>query len=244
MKKIKIYIITSFLILCIIFLSCSPQEEEKTQRNSSMGIVFFNNMTSFDVNLFQNYIHPSALLCSIKAGSPAHKEILFPSLDQVSGDIFYPQYKILIANEIQTGGNPIYGYMQLDYTNINNIRIVIKGGEIYSETIEQPSISGLRLIDGYIAVVNMRSTQVQIMNGNEVLYKDDGSGIHINTKQPVGYYKFSFYSDLLNITQLKARDSIYMDFPEFTMERGKLCVYWFEINAEGVVSGPTIKFII
>jgi len=86
----------------------------------------------------------------------------------------------------------------------------------------------------------MGAAQVQILKADEVLYKLDNKGVFLNPGQHLGYYEvtLSSFTDTLNISQLKAFNSSYVNFPEFVMERGKL--YSFKVNNTNVIDPPII----
>ncbi|GHU09692.1 hypothetical protein FACS1894151_07960 [Spirochaetia bacterium] len=78
------------------------------------------------------------------------------------------------------------------------------------------------------------SNQIQVIKGDQILYKMDNGGVYLNTGSALGYYEipFSYFDDTLTI-QLKAYSGSYVNFPSFTMERGKK--YSFIYNGTSVV---------
>jgi len=234
--------ISSFLILfSFVILSCPIQiTGEKNSNNNPSATVNFFNESSFRVDIYKNlnpdYFDPTTLVCTVDPGSTQKVTTLYASTDQVIGDTFYPRYKVLLADSFETGTTAIHVDAQ---RNLSNISFVVESGKTYTKTIPQPQAADLKLVNGYIKVQNMGATQVQIIRADEVLYKLDNKGAHLPSGQNMGYYEIalSSFSDTLNINQLKAFSSSYVNFPEFEMERGKL--YSFTIN-NTTITGPTI----
>jgi len=236
-SRICLVFLTLYLF---IFVSCSaPDNDENTNNNPPATVNFFNE-SSFRVDIYKNlnpdYFDPSTLVCTVNPGSTL-KVTLYASTDQVIGDTFYPRYKVLLANSLETGTTDIYVDAQ---RNLSNISFVVESGKTYTKTISQPSSGELKFVNGYIAVQNMGASQVQILKADEVLYKLDDKGAYLNSGQNMGYYEIilSSFVDTLSISQLKAFSSSYVNFPEFVMERGKL--YSFKVNNTNVIDSPII----
>jgi hypothetical protein len=241
-----------FLSLCLImvaFLSCPTPDNDKTNEqnnngqnsnNNSSATVNFFNESSFRVDIYKNlnpdYFDPTTLVCTVNPTS-IYKATLYASTDQKIGDTFYPRYKVLLANSLETGTSGIYVDAQ---RNLSNISFVLENGKTYTKTIPQPAAGELKFVNGYIAVQNLGTAQVQILRADEVLYKLDDKGVYLNPGQNLGYYEITLSSlaDTLNISQLKAFSSSYVNFPEFVMERGKL--YSFKVNNTNVIDPPTV----
>jgi len=243
--KINVFL----LLFCLVtFISCSTPDsdnkdkndnEEKPDNNPPATVNFFNE-SSFRVDIYKNlnpdYFDPSTLVCTVNPGS-TYKATLYASADQTIGDTFYPRYKVLLANSLETGTSNIYVDAQ---RNLSNISFVVESGKTYTKTIPQPATGELKFVNGYIAIQNIGSTQVQIHKADDVLYKLDDKGAYLNPGQNIGYYEItlSSFSDTLSISQLKAFGSSYVNFPEFVMERGKL--YSFKVNNTNAIEPPVI----
>jgi hypothetical protein len=214
----------------------------QTSNNNPPATVNFFNESSFRVDIYKNlnpdYFDPSTLVCTVNSGSTQKVTTLYASTDQKIGDTFYPRYKVLLANSLETGTTNIYVDAQ---RNLSNISFVVESGKTYTKTIPQPATGELKFVNGYIVVHNIGAAQVQILKADDVLYKLDDKGAYLNPGQNKGYYEitFSSFSDTLNINQLKAFSSSYVNFPEFVMERGKL--YSFTVNNTNVIAPPTIS---
>jgi len=242
----------AFLSLCLFtFVSCSApdndetkkEEKKQTPNNNPPATVNFFNESSFRIDMYKNlnpdYFDPTTLVCTVNPGS-TQKVTLYASSDQVIGDTFYPRYKVLLADITETGTSKIYVDAQ---RNLSNISFVVEEGKTYNKTIPQPSTGELKFVNGYIAIQNLRSTQVQIHKADEVLYKLDDKSAYLNPGQNLGYYEItlSSFADTLSISQLKAFSSSYVNFPEFVMERGKL--YSFEVNNTNVIAPPIVTIL-
>jgi len=256
----RIYVVILFLcLITITLISCPAPDNDKTNEqtdkqtneqnnnensqtpnNNLPATVNFVNYTSFKVDIYKNlnpdYYDPTTLVCTINAGT-TQKIILYASTDQVIGDTFYPRYKVLLANSIETGTSSIYVDAQ---RNLSNISFVVESGKSYTKTIPQPTADELKFVNGYIAIQNIGITQVQILKADELLYKLDDKSVYLKPGQNLGYYEItlSSFADSLIINQLKAFSSSYVNFPEFVMERGKL--YSFTINNTDVITPPII----
>jgi hypothetical protein len=241
-QRIRV-IILSLCLVAVASISCSPDDNGQTLNNNPPATVNFFNESSFRVDIYKNlnpdYFDPTTLICTVNPGS-TYKATLYASTDQKTGDTFYPRYKALLANSLETGTSNIYVDAQ---RNLSNISFVVESGKTYTKTIPQPATGELKFINGYIAVQNMGTAQVQILKADEVLYKLDDKGAYLNPGQNLGYYEItlSSFADILNISQLKAFSSSYVDFPEFVLERGKK--YWFNIKDNGIEGPVDIKDI-
>lgn len=194
-----------------------------TEDKPKPATVTFFNESSFKIDLYKKLnpelFDPTTLICSIDAGS-TKKATVYASSDQTIGDVFYPRYKILLADSLKTGASNIYVDAQRD---LSNISFVVEAGKTYTKTIQQPQQGQLKFINGYIEVQNTSSTQLQIIKGDQILYKLDNEGAYLNAGSNVGYYEIPFsYFDITITTQLKAYSGSYMDFPSVGIERGKI----------------------
>ncbi|MDR2731582.1 MAG: hypothetical protein LBB81_11895 [Treponema sp.] len=242
-----------FLSLCLVtvaFISCHTPDNDKTNEENNSGqnsnnnppaTVNFVNHTTFKVDIYKNlnpdYFDPTTLVCTVDAGT-TKEATLYASTDQTVGDTFYPRYKVLLADSIETGTSSIYVDTQ---RNLSNISFVVEKGKTYTKSIPQPLADELKFVNGYIAVQNLSSTQVQILKADDILHKLDDKGIYLNpVSQFPGYYEIpiSWFEDTLTINQLKAFSNSYVNFPEFVMERGKL--YSFKINNTNAIDPPAI----
>jgi len=239
-KKYK-YILCSIVLSIILFAfgSCSEEEDKKPDNSPKPASVNFFNESSFKVDIYKNLnpenFDPTALVCTVNSGS-TQKVTMYPSADQMIGDVFYPRYKVLLANSIETGTTNIYVDAQRDMSNIS---FVVEEGKIYTKQIPQPTAGQLKFINGYIKVQNTGSSQIQIQRANGVLLKLDDKGAYLNTGSTLGYYEIILnqLDTVLNMNQLKAFSSSHIDFPAFDIERGKL--YSFTVN-NSVITGPVV----
>jgi hypothetical protein len=245
---LRIHVI--FLSLCLfIFVSCPAPNNEKTNEQNNNGqtpnnnppaTVNFFNGSSFRVDIYKNlnpdYFDPTTLVCTVNPGN-TQKVTLYASSDQKIGDTFYPRYKVLLANILETGTSSIYVDAQ---RNLSNISFVVESGKTYTKIIPQPAADELKFVNGYITIQNLSATQVQILKADEVLYKLDDKGAYLNPGQNLGYYEITLspFADSLSISQLKAFSSSYVNFPEFIIERGKL--YSFKVNNTNLIDPPII----
>jgi hypothetical protein len=240
MKQKILYKINLLIMLFVYCLLLSCTNDEENHSNNSPATISFYNESSFQVDIYKNlnpnHFDPTTLVCTVASGS-TKVVTMYASTDQVLGDTFYPRYKVLLANILDTGTVNIYVDAQ---RTLSNMSFVVESGKTYTRTIPQPSSADLRFVNGYIVVQNMLPSQVQIIYADEVLRKLDDGGAYLNTGHNKGYYEIplSSFTETLNITQLKASFSgSNIDFPNFVMERGKL--YSFTITNSGI-TGPTI----
>ena len=231
-----------FLLISFVILSCTTDDTGNNDNNDNDNLpstVNFFNESSFKVDIYKNlnpdYFDPTTLVCTVDPGN-TYKATIYASSDQKIGDTFYPRYKVLLADSLETGTSNIYVDAQ---RNLSNISFVVESGKTYTKTIPQPLTGDLKFINGYIAVQNMGAAQVQILRADTMLYKLDDQGAYLNQGSNKGYYEItiSSFENTLNINQLKAFSSSYVDFPSFDMERGKL--YSFTVN-NTTVTGPTV----
>jgi len=226
-----------------VFLSCSTGdsgENNANNNNTQTATVNFFNESSFKVDIYKNlnpdYFDPTTLAATVNPGE-TKKVSLYASTDQVIGDTFYPRYKVILADSFDTGTSNIYVDAQ---RNLSNISLVVQSGKTYTRTIPQPLTGDLKFINGYIKVQNTGSAQIQIHRADTVLHKLDNNGAYLPPGQNMGYYEItiSSFDNTLNMNQLKAFSSSYVDFPAFEMERGKL--YSFSVS-NTTVTGPVIS---
>ena len=243
-----------FLMFTVVaFISCPAQDNDKpneknnneqSPNNNPPATVNFQNESSFRVDIYKNlnpdYFDPTTLVCTVNPGSTQKVTTLYASTDQKTGDTFYPRYKVLLANSLETGTTDIYVDAQ---RNLSNISFVVESGKTYTKTIPQPAADELKFVNGYIAVQNLGAAQIKIQKADDVLYKLDDKGAFLNPGQHLGYYEItlSSFADTLTINQLKAFSSSYVNFPEFVMERGKL--YSFKVNNTNVIDPPIVTVL-
>jgi hypothetical protein len=218
----------------------SDQENPAGNQNQPATVNFFNE-SSFRVDIYKNLnpenFDPTTLVCTVDPGS-TKKVTVYASTDQTIGDVFYPRYKVLLADSLQTGTTNIYVDAQRD---LSNISFVVEKNKTYTKTIPQPPQGQLRFINSYIKIQNQGSVQIQIIHGANILRKIDNQAVYLDTGQ-TGFYEIplSAFDDALNISQLKAFSSSYVDFPAFSMGRGKL--YSFTVNGS-TINGPVVTNI-
>jgi len=229
------FIILSFFLL---FTSCPGNNDDDDSANNP-ATIHFVNYTTFKVDIYKNLnpenFDPTKLVCSINDGN-TYIARMNASLDQVIGDVFYIRYKVLLANSFDTGTTSIYVDAQRD---LSNISLVVESGKTYTKQIPQPTVGQLKFINGYVKVQNMSSAQVQIQRANTILLKLDNNSAYLSAGSDIGFYEITlnYLDDVLNMSQLKAFSSSYLDFPSFNIERGKL--YSFIIY-NSVITGPNI----
>jgi len=231
------------ILLCVFYLFTTCSQDDENIKNDDDTIkqatINFFNESSFKVDIYKNlnpeHFDPTALVCTVNPGS-TQKVTMYPSADKVVGDVFYPRYKVLLANSLETATTNIYVDAQRDMSNIS---FVVEEGKTYTKQIPQPTAGQLKFINGYIKVQNTGSTQIQIQRANGVLLKLDDNGAYLNTGSILGYYEITLnqLDTVLNMSQLKAFSSSHVDFPVFDIERGKL--YSFIVN-NSVITGPVV----
>jgi len=236
----RVFVFSFFMLFSFIILSCPTEDNGNNDNNKNPpATVNFFNESSFRVDIYKNlnpdYFDPTTLVCTVNPGS-TYKATIYASSDQVIGDTFYPRYKVLLADSFETGTSNIYVDAQ---RNLSNISFVVESGKTYTKTIPQPLTGDLKFINGYIVIQNMGTAQVQILRAETILYKLDDRGAYLNQGSNKGYYEItiSSFDNTLNINQLKAFSSSYVNFPAFEMERGKL--YSFTVN-NTTVTGPVV----
>jgi hypothetical protein len=240
----KIFILFAIIIfLPFAFISC-PEEEGKDKDKSKVkpATVNFYNESSYRVDVYKNlnpeHFDPSTLVCTINPAT-LKKVKQYPSYDQLIGDAFFPRYKILLENRLNTGTTDIYVDAQRVLTNLS---FVIESGKTYTKTIPQPGNGELSFFHAYLKIQNNGSTQIQIIRGSNILSKLDNGSVWLNPGA-TGYYEieFSYFdSSSINITQLKAFTTSDVLFPSFSVERGKK--YSFTVQGS-TISGPTVENI-
>jgi hypothetical protein len=213
----------------------NSSDNTQTSNQPKPATINFFNESSFKVDLYKNLnpqqFDPTTLACSVDAGSTI-KVTVYPSSDQVIGDVFYPRYKMLLADSLETGTTNIYVDAQRD---LSNISFVVEEGKTYTKVIQQPQQGQLRFINGYIEVQNQGSNQIQVIKGDQILHKLDNEGVYLNAGTSKGYYEIPFsYFDTTITAQLKAYNGSYMDFPAVSMERGK--IYSFVCSNTGITA--------
>jgi len=236
--KLKLFFLS--LIGFVFFLSaCNEPENNNTIKP---GIVtFFNASGTYYVDLYKNnnptYFDPHSLVYTFSPGETKPIEI-YPSSDQVMGDAFYPQYKIRLADLLETKTVDIFVPAQRVMTNLT---FVIKSGDRITKTIPHPNQNELTFYHAYLVVKNNRNTQIQVVRGSAILPRMDNSAVFLNTDD-TGYYiiEFTPFDTVINMSQLSAFSSEYTPFPVFSVERGKK--YSFTVG--DTISNPLIENII
>jgi hypothetical protein len=231
--------------LCLVLgllgvLSCGGGENNSETADVSKpaipATVNFFNESSFKVDIYKNmnpeYFDPTTLVCTVNDGATVSKK-MYASGDQVIGDTFYPRYKVLLANSLETDTSNIYVDAQRDMSNIS---FVIEEGKTYTKTIPQPLSGQLRFINGYLKIQNQGTYQIQIIQGDAILQRLDNQTVYI-VPGKMGYYEIplSYFDNTLAIDSLQAFSSSSVTFPSFVMSRGKL--YSFTVNGN-TVSDP------
>jgi hypothetical protein len=239
------YKVIKLFVLVLIFSTCSTNGDDNNEENTNTikpASISFVNFSGYKVDIYKNlnpqYFDPTTFVCTVNAGSTKIEE-MYPSYDKVVGDAFYPRYKILLEDRINTGTIDIYVDAQRVLTNLTRI---IESGKKYTIQVPHPEKGELSFFHGYIKVLNMQNTQIQILSGTSILPKMDDGSVFINAYKN-GYYEiqFSYLDDTINMKQLKAFSSSHVNFPEFIMERGKL--YSFTVNETNVIGPQIIKNI-
>jgi hypothetical protein len=238
----KIYGI-ALLGLTLLFTACAETDDSNGTNTEKPATVIFWNTSRYTVDVFINnnpvHFDLSTWVCTLGPGD--HENVtLYASYDQVVGDVFYPHYNVLLADENKTGTVPIYAEAQ---QVLKNIPLVIKNGGTYTEEIPHVRVEELGFFHGYIIIENHRDTQIQIISSGTVLHKKDDDGIYINA-YATGYYEisFSYFDTVITMNQLRARSgNDNFIFPSFSVEKGKK--YFFTVPQEGDVVTGQIKNI-
>jgi hypothetical protein len=215
----------------------TEQNDDTPEQVDERATVRFFNESSYQVDIYKNlnpaYFDPTTLVCTVNDGSTVSVK-MYASADQLIGDTFFPRYKALFPDSMDIGRN-----LRVDAKrDLSNITFVVEQGKSYIKTIPQPPAGELQLVNGYLKVQNKGSLQIQIIRGDEILSRLDNGAVHLPSGA-LGVYEIQFspFDDTLPVTQLKAFSSITLDFPVFSMERGKL--YSFTVDGNTIL-GPEV----
>jgi hypothetical protein len=236
--NIKVILLIPLLIL--IFAACpAPDKTDEKPNTVKPARVTFFNASSYRVDIYKNlnpeHFDPTTLVCTLNSGETKRVE-QYPSYDQLIGDAFYPRYKVLLADFAQPG---VTKNIYIDAQRVlSNMTFVIESDKSYTKTVPQPGSGELNFIHGYIRVQNLGNTQIQIIRGSTILSKLDNGAVHLNTGD-IGYFEIEFtpFDTTITMNQLKAFSNHDVQFPSFSMERGKR--YEFTVQGE-TVTGPVV----
>jgi len=228
--------------ILLLFSACPPEDTGKNDNdnNNQTATVTFWNTSGFRVHIYKNLnpenFDPTSLVVTLNPGED--KPItLYPSFDQVMGDAFYPRYQILAKNSFWTGTENIYIPAE---RVLSNTTFVIESGKTYTRTIPNPTWAEMRFLHSYIEITNMGNSQIQLILGTSILSKyEEKDSVYISPHGN-GFYEiqFSYFNnDGITINQLKTQSDITVEFPPFTMERGKR--YVFTVDKENI-TGPAV----
>jgi hypothetical protein len=230
------------MVSALVFAACPSNDDSGGNNTEKPATVTFWNTSGYRVDIYKNlnpeHFDPTTLVCTLNPGEEKKIE-QYSSYDQVIGDAFYPRYKVLWANSLQTNTTNIYIEAQ---RVLSNMTFVIENGKNYTKTIPDVNIEGLDFFHGYIVVSNHGNSQIQIIRGSAILTQKDDSSVFINANK-TGFYEipFSYFDESITMNQLKAFSSYDIPFPSFTVEKGKM--YIFTVQQNDVVTGPVIKNI-
>jgi len=233
------------MLIVFLFIFSACPENCETRKPAT---IVFENESGYFVNVYKNAnplrYDPSIVICTI---NPTDFKIVqeYASQDQVFGDAFYPQYRILLADSMETGTTDIFVDAQRVLTNLT---FVIKDGGSYTKSIPKPAPGELSFFHAYLIVTNTEQTQIQILVGStdisnseriERIDKMDNGVVFLNPGE-TGYYviKFSAFNNTLTMNQLNAyisAQNIEAPFPGFTVEKGKK----YSFTVQGGVVTPT-----
>jgi hypothetical protein len=229
----------SFCFMAALVFSCKDpnQNNDTPEPVDERATVRFFNESSYQVDIYKNlnpaYFDPTTLVCTVNAGATLLIK-MYASADQLIGDTFFPRYKVIFQDGADIGRN-----LRVDAKrDLSNITFVVEQGKSYTRTIPQPPSDELQLANGYLRVQNGGNLQIQIIKGDEILSRLDNEAVYLSPGE-MGFYEIQFspFDDTLTVNQLKAFSSITLNFPVFSMERGKL--YRFAFNGSTIL-GPDI----
>jgi hypothetical protein len=241
-KKHNEKILLSALTLTLFFVACPVIDDSGGNNTVKPATVSFFSESRYRVDIYKNlnpeHFDPSTLVCTLNTGETKRVE-QYPSYDQVIGDVFYPRYKVPLADFLQPG---VTANIYVDAQRVlSNMTFVIESDKKYTKTIPDPKPGEVNFLHGYIRVQNMGNTQIQIIRGGTILSKLDNGAVNLNTGD-IGFYEIQFspLDTVITMDQLKAFSSHDVMFPSFFMERGKS--YEFTVQGE-VITGPVIRDI-
>ena len=229
--------LTLLALICFLLFFNSCEEPENTVKPA---IITFINASGFYVDLYKNinpsHYEPSALVY-IFAPAETKQIEFYPSFDQVLGDAFFPQYKIRLADFLQTGTVDIFASAQ----SLINLTFIIKSGDRNTISIPEPNHNELLFNHAYIIVKNYNRVPIQIIRGTNVLERMDNKSVILNPGD-TGYYeiKFTHFDTDINLNHLFAFNNQNILFPSFSAERGKK--YTFTVGE--TISNPLIENIL
>jgi hypothetical protein len=236
----------AFLGICfmaVLVTSCPSSGEDDTSKPvDERATVRFYNESSYQIDLYKNlnpsYFDPTTLACTINSGATVPVK-MYASADQVIGDTFFPRYKVSFPDSADIGRNLYVDAEQ----NLSNVTFVIEKGKSYTKTIPQPKAGELQLANRYLKIQNSGNMQIQIIKGDEILSRLDNGAVYLDPGS-LGFYeiKFSLFDDTLTMNQLKAFSTVPVNFPAFSMERGKL--YSFTVAGNTISDPPVITSLI
>jgi hypothetical protein len=239
MKKRFIYSLCLSL-LSLICLSCSDgnkNNETNTSTANEQATVNFFNESSYKIDIYKGfnpeYFDETVWLCSVNSGQTI-KVPMYASADQVMGDTFFPRYKWQLPLENPDGISTVSVDAKSD---LSNIRFVVEKNKTYTKTIPQPA--QLQYVNGYLKIQNIGAYQIEVRNGGIPLHQLGNNSIYLASSH-MAYYEMPFNrfdGTTITVNNLKVFDIATINFPPFTMERGKL--YSFTVNGS-IITGPVI----
>ena len=226
-------------ILCVFFvfglIACNNNVD--TDSSSGLATVFFSNRSSFDVRIYRNSNpeqDPAAYIGTAVRNSPALELKLAPSGAGEVGCTFYLRYQLPLP-ESQIPGVNNQGVIVGAAPTWDNIPEVIRANQTYTIQIDQPAISDLRFVNGYITVQNLNTNRVWLERGNSPQYRKDNNALWLNPGD-IGFYEIAITpgqeSMPANMFHVRDEQSKIVTIEPFTLSQGNL--YWFEYSQSGV----------
>jgi hypothetical protein len=234
----------AFLGIClmaVLVTSCPSSDEDDTPEPvDERATVRFYNESSYQIDIYKNlnpaFFDPTTLVCTINSGATLPVK-MYASADQLIGDTFFPRYKVSFGDGMDYGRNIVVDAKR----DLSNVTFVVEKGKSYTKTIPQPSKGELQAVNGYLRIQNKGNLQIQIIRGDEILSRLDNGAVYLSPKT-FGLYEIQFspFDDPLIMSQLKAFSTVTVNFPTFSMERGKWVTYNFDVDGN-TISGPDIE---
>jgi len=240
-RMFNVFRCIAVLSFLFIFLSCQNSNDDNNPPAANQAKITFFNESTYSVDLYKNlnplHYDASALVDTF---TPAETKVigLYPSYDELLGDAFYPQYKIRLADLLQTGTVDIFVPAQRVLTNLT---FVIKSGDRLTKTIPNPKTSELTFYHAYLIVKNNSKLSIQIIRGTNILTKADNNTVLLSPDN-TGFYEIEFtpFDTVINMNQLYVFTNENIPFPSFTVEKGKKYSFTFM----DTISDPKVENIL
>ncbi|GHV80193.1 hypothetical protein AGMMS49944_19840 [Spirochaetia bacterium] len=233
-------------LLSLICLSCpsggdgSENNGTNTSTVDERATITFWNESSYEVDIYKGfnpeYFDETVWLCRVDAQTREKKVLVYASSDQVMGDTFFLRYKRSLPPLENPNGISTIPPVDAK-SDLSNIRFVVEKNKTYPKTIPQPG--QLQFANGYVKIQNQGPYQIEIRNGGIPLHQLGNDSIYLASGY-MAYYeiKFNRFDDTeITINHLESFGTSTVNFPSFSMERGKL--YSFTVNGS-TITGPTV----